>query len=1451
MINRRFLLRCIFSGLIACSRNAHAASITWVAQNPNNDMNDSVNWNPNTIPGSGDEVIFNSNILGIDTNPTENYAPFSILTFNFPFNASIFNFNFHNHTLTFNGVGITGSNTNPTITVANINNTSFPGDLVSFIGYTGTSGSSNITILNSHTITGIQSGVSTGAFNSNLYSNGDFVIASGGSVIASNTGNDSAQGTGNNGTANTGASQLRFDQSFSAGDNVAISISNSGIFSGTNTVQGDAVAIINGSQFISSGTFLVGDNFNCELQNSGNDSSLGVGLSNIGQLNAAQMMLQTNATVGDNCTISISNTGINSSQTTNFPDFIGYLNDQQFFVGNTFQAGNNLNLTVSNSGTDSSNGHGGSQVAVINSNSGTTGNQILFKQGCLLGDHATIQANNSGIYSGTNASGGSNVGGMNLQQIAVGDSTAPGSFSFTAGDYFNLIASNSGIDSSNGTGGNAVGDVSTDQITFFTPITIGNHSNITISNSGNFSGNASLAYVNVGSAGGCQLNSVSSLFIEDNFTLNVTNAGINTGSGVGGFFIGDLITGQQVTFQDNLTIGNKASITISNTGHNSSNTTFNNQVGSFMGYGKQFLAKNLFQTGNDFLLEITNSGFDDSTGSGGNFVAFMNNNTVDNSGSQVHLVEGGTLGDRASITLSNIGTYEGSNTSSGNSIGVLAGQQLYSVTDFHVGNDFKLTASNSGIDNALAQNSNNIGSVGKSQVQFDGVCAFGNDASISVSNTGTNNDPTGSLNSIGIINGSQMFVNGIFEAGTGLNIFATNKKTNEAVPGNFVGYVSDSQLSFAQSCTLNNGSIINAFNSGTLGNSQIVFGQGFNIVTGSVTIQAINRGTIGTFGIDIQGSNVGGNANIVLDNSSLNIGTTAPFFIIASLDGDSTSFVQSQPQLVINTPATSTQFKFSGVIQNYPAVNSTLMKTGPGTQKLSGVNTYTGLTTIQEGVLIVNGSLAGNVVTNPLGTLKGNGTISGTFTNMGTVSPGESIGTLSVGNYINNYAIYDVEVDGIGESDLIHSLGTATLNGGTVIVSAADGTFKFQQPYTILTADGGVNGAFSNATSSAFITPTLTYDPNHVFLTLQAALANAAAKGNQFGVAINLDNIINPNLEQSHLISTIANLSLACAQEALESLSGFQYTNDVQATNFSISRFLRRLYDPLRSLVSGSNCGSPCDICYNGWTSWLESGYGSTKLKGGNAHNLNFNSFQLTGGIQKTFCDNFTFGLAGSYEYGNIRYRDGKAKRNSAFASAYGLYKRSLFYGLFDFVYGYSTNRLKRKIEAGDLEYKACSKPNFNLYTFYGETGFDLTTKCALIQPFIGIQIGKNWRGHINENQTQGWGLIIDKYDWSTTSSRAGLHLFSYNLSDSINTSFDIAWNQLWSSSKNSTLVHFKNFGEPFTVYGNRLDNCSIDYALTFTKCLCKDFEGYFELDGENWKHASSYSVLGGIKYSW
>lgn len=1445
MIRTKFISILFVSALITALSSMPVQASNWIAPVTDNDLNNPANWDPNAVPGSSDVAVFSP---GYNTNPVENSAPFSVSSFSFPSGASLFNFNFNNESLTFNGTGITGSSTNPTITVTNTNNSSFPGDLISFLGGTGTSGSAIITSSNSGTLTGSHSSTSLGSFNSNLHSTGAFTVSNGGSLTASNTGNDSTSGTGNNGTANTGSSQLRFDQSFTAGNNVVVSASNSGTFSGNNTAQGDAVAIVNGSQFISSGAFQVGDNFNCQIQNTGNDSSPGFGLSNVGQLNAAQMILQTTAMIGNNCTIDLSNTGNNSSQTISFPDFLGYLNDQQFFVGSTFQAGDGFNLAVTNTGIDSSNGHGGYQVAVINSNSGTTGNQILFLQGGTLGNQATIGATNNGTYSGANTSGGSNVSGMNLQQIAIGDSTAPGSYAFVAGNYFSLNASNSGLDSSHGAGANAVGDVSTDQVTFFAPVTLGTNANITISNGGNFSGHASATYVNVGSAGGSQLDCVSSFAVGDNFTLDVTNSGTNTGSGIGGYFIGDLITGQQVNFQNSLIIGNNATITLSNSGSNSSNTTNNSQIGSFMGYGKQLRANNLFQVGNDFILRITNSGFDDSTGPGGNFVGFMNNNTVDHSASQVHLANGGTIGDRASITLSNTGTYQGSNTTSGNSIGVLAGQQLYSVGDFHAGNNFGLTVSNSGIDNASAQNNNSMGTLNSSQVQFGGACVLGNNTTIALTNSGTNNDTTGTFNNIGVIGGFQMLVTGDFTAGTGLNLSATNETVVQGDSSNFVGVVSGSQIAFAQNCTLNDGSTISAYNYGTVNQSQIVFLDGLDLISGQATIQAINHGTLGQFGINIQGGSVGGNIHFVLVNSSINIATTGPF-TVAGLNGGSSSVIQSQGLIIVNT-GPGVNAIFAGVIQNSPFGIGSLTKAGFGTQTLSGYNTYTGLTTIQEGILIVNGTISGSMVIDSLGILKGNGTILGDVSNNGTISPGESIGLLTIGS-LTNTGDYDVEVSST-DSDLIVVNEGVTLNGGTVIVSSVDGTYKFQQPYEILTSES-LTGTFANSIAvSPTLGTSLDYHDNNVYLTLVTAFENVARSSNQRNVAVRLDDIIGPNANQTALFSALVNLSVEDAQEALVSLSGYQHTEDLWSLQILNRQFIRRLYDPIRSIVT-TDPSCNCQPCVDqSLYSWLEVEGAFFNVRGNHdANSFRADGFNVAMGVQQTFCESLTGGLAGAYEYDHLHYHHGGSGQNITWLGGlYGLYRPEGYYALADFTFGYSTNRIDRGILVGPLRYNAHSKPKVNEFTFYGEWGFDYWAEGLLIQPFVGFQASRFFRHHLTETEAHGWALVIDKKDSLITQSRLGIHMSTANQFKCVEFSLDLAWNALLSSQGNHIRGSFVDFGTSYDIKGIPLSD-SVDYALTASTNICADLSAYLEFSGETWTHATTYDVVGGIKWFW
>jgi outer membrane autotransporter protein len=217
-----------------------------------------------------------------------------------------------------------------------------------------------------------------------------------------------------------------------------------------------------------------------------------------------------------------------------------------------------------------------------------------------------------------------------------------------------------------------------------------------------------------------------------------------------------------------------------------------------------------------------------------------------------------------------------------------------------------------------------------------------------------------------------------------------------------------------------------------------------------------------------------------------------------------------------------------------------LQKNGTSTWTLLTSTIATMMFNIEQGTAIVDGSMANFTTMVNGGTLGGSGTVGDVTVNSGgTVAPGNSIGTLNVnGNAtFNAGSTYEVEVNSGGQSDLLLATGVVTINGGTVaVVPFPD--YALGNPYTIITAAGGVTGVFDSSTFSLlFVTPTLTYDANNVYVTLTqtADLADWAATPNQLAAAGGLDAVGAGN---AAFDAAILLGSGAAAQSAFDALSG-------------------------------------------------------------------------------------------------------------------------------------------------------------------------------------------------------------------------------------------------------------------------------------------------------------------------
>jgi len=219
---------------------------------------------------------------------------------------------------------------------------------------------------------------------------------------------------------------------------------------------------------------------------------------------------------------------------------------------------------------------------------------------------------------------------------------------------------------------------------------------------------------------------------------------------------------------------------------------------------------------------------------------------------------------------------------------------------------------------------------------------------------------------------------------------------------------------------------------------------------------------------------------------------------------------------------------------------------------------FDGDTTVETGGLAVNGSLGGTLDVLSTARLMGTGRVGNTIVD-GTIAPGNSIGTLTVAGDItfNAGSIYEVEVNAAGEGDRINASGTATIDGGAVKTLAGAGNYAASTRYTILHADGGRTGTFTGGVTSnlAFLTPTLSYDDNNVYLTMTrngTTFQNVGVTRNQKAAGAGIESLD----EGSAVYNAVLNLSAEQARHAFDQLSGEIHAS-IKTALLSDSRFIR------------------------------------------------------------------------------------------------------------------------------------------------------------------------------------------------------------------------------------------------------------------------------------------------------
>jgi len=410
----------------------------------------------------------------------------------------------------------------------------------------------------------------------------------------------------------------------------------------------------------------------------------------------------------------------------------------------------------------------------------------------------------------------------------------------------------------------------------------------------------------------------------------------------------------------------------------------------------------------------------------------------------------------------------------------------------------------------------------------------------------------------------------------GLGFFGASTAGNATIINNGNGFIAFGHPGATDTASAGNANITN--NAG----SQLGFGA--RTTAGNATIITNDGGGVAFF----ERSN-GGNAQFITNGTgtvdfshTVGLGPVGPLGLnqitAGSIAGSGFYFIGPDNLLTVGSNNLSTEV--SGFIEDgCGCLPGSLEKVGTGTLTLSGINTYTGLTLVNRGSLLVTGSIAKSLVVlvDNGATLGGTGTVPVTALSGGaTLAPGlpNALGNLTVNDLLTfcGCSFYDVKVTSAG-NDLTRVVaggipGVASL-AGTVRVTSLNGSYRFNSPYTILTAQGG----FGPTPFDSLVTPTgingsLGYTTTDVNLTLLSALGQLPGLNvNQHNVANALDAAFNA-IGNSGSLGAIFNGNIPFN---LSQASGETATGSQQATFNAMNLFMGLLTDPFIDGRGGSN----------------------------------------------------------------------------------------------------------------------------------------------------------------------------------------------------------------------------------------------------------------------------------------
>ncbi|PQP04122.1 autotransporter outer membrane beta-barrel domain-containing protein [Pseudomonas frederiksbergensis] len=532
-----------------------------------------------------------------------------------------------------------------------------------------------------------------------------------------------------------------------------------------------------------------------------------------------------------------------------------------------------------------------------------------------------------------------------------------------------------------------------------------------------------------------------------------------------------------------------------------------------------------------------------------------------------------------------------------------------------------------------------------------------------------------------------------------------------------------------------------------------------------------------------------------------------------------------------------------------------LIKSGAGRLMLTGNNTYRGPTTVNGGLLAVNGSLTSAVTVNASGTLGGNGRIAALTANTGgTVAPGNSIGTLQVSGDVTFApgSTYAVELSP-GSSDQIIAGGTATVSGATVNLSLENSptllsTQQVQSllghQYNILQAAGGIQGQFGAVLPNyVFIGGSLDYAATGIQLSVERNATTFASVGqtpNQRAVATAVEGLGAGNaVYESLLLSPTA----SSAQQAFRQLSGEIYPA-LGSVLINDSRYLRDAVGERLNEANGSHG--------NGWIKALGA-WGKTDERHDTA-GYTTSIGGLLAGVDGAVDEQTRIGLVAGYSDSSVNMGSGthsSAQVDSYHLGAYAGHEMGAWRLSAGGAYSWHRADVKRDLQYGDVSAKQKAKVDAGTTQVFGEAAYRLNLQPLALEPFANLAyVHLDTEGFTEKGDAAALKSSGDRRDvvLGTLGVRA-LKTLALSGQQQLDLSGSLGWQHNLSNTDSEEHLAFASGGAPFAVESSPLVRDAALVGAHASLALSRDIRLNLDYTGQLASREKSHGV--GLSLNW